>query len=453
MLRSLIIVCLLFSALAAPLHAQEPATAAAAEALTDFPDNLPRNPQLLQVYSVQALQEGQHEEFVRILKFARTLRPDDPQLMAQLVAGYALLNDKPNAYSIMLRMQRQGLSFDFDQIEQTASIRSTEVYKHINTLLKQLGQPVGDATAAFTLPATATMPETIAWDAANQQLIIGTVRDGQLLQLSRDGQPQTQAPALDNEGLWAIFGLAVDNERQRLWVSSTAVGQWNGYKASDYGLSSLTAFDLKNGQPISTHRLVPDGEPHGLANLALGNDGSVYVADSRQPMVHVLRPGEEQLQTLFHNPSLTSIRGMAYDPQRQLLYLADREAGIGIWNDADQKLYRLINNDDQNVTGIDGLSLWNGQLIIVQNGINPNRVMRLELTEDGLRIARHQVLAAALESFAGPSYGTVAGDEFYLLGANHWGAYDINGQRLPGTRVDAVPVIRIALKEADAAEE
>lgn len=426
---------------------QQPAAAEGQNTALSIPAQLPDHMPSLKLYSLEAFKRGQYADFVRVLEHARTLRPDDPHLMAQLVVGYAQTGQKAAAYTLMIQMQRQGLAFDFDQIPQTEPIRSTQVYDHINKLLKTATQPYGFAETAFTLPESTVMPEALAWDNQRKQLFVGDVREGQIARLDADGQAVT--PAIDTSKLWSIFGLAVDSERDTLWVSSTAVGQWRPYKEADYGLAALVAFDLNTGQEKQRYQLIPDGKPHGFGNLTVAKDGSVYVADSRQPMVHVLKPGSQQLEKLFFSTQFTSLRGLAYNDDAQLLYVADRELGIAMWSIADQQLYRIHKPDTLNLSGLEGINYWNGHLFAIQNGIEPARVLQIRLGEDGRSIEQDAPMVAALDTFDGPSYGAVAGNELFFFAANHWPAFDLQGKRLPGTHINPVPVLKLPLARLD----
>lgn len=448
----LMLLCATLLQIMSPAHVQAQSTEQAGTAAenTDtasqevpVPAQLPQHIPTLKVLALETFANNQLHDFVRILEHARTLRPDDPDLMAQLVIGYGQLDQKAAAYTIMIQMQRQGISYDFDAIPQSEPLRGTQVYDHLNKLLKNAAQAYGAADMAFTLPKTAIMPETLAWDAKSDHFFVGTVREGEILRLNRAGE--AQQPAIDTEGLFAIFGLAVDSQRNRLWVSTTAVGQWRPYREQDYGRAELVSFDLSTGKRLNSYRLIPDGKPHGFGNLSIAADGSVFVADSRQPMVHVLRPGSDEIKALFISTEFTSIRGLAMNDEDGLLYIADRELGIAMWSENDQQLYRLHKPETLNLSGLEGINYWNHHLIAIQNGINPSRVIQIRLEDNGRGIVQEAPLVAALDSFDGPSYGAIAGNQLFFFAANHWPAFDIKGQRLPGTHVNPVPVLSIAL--------
>ncbi|NQV86034.1 MAG: hypothetical protein HQ492_03055, partial [Woeseiaceae bacterium] len=64
------------------------------------------------------------------------------------------------------------------------------------------------------------------------------------------------------------------------------------------------------------------------------------------------------------------------------------------------------------------------ELIVIQNGVRPNRVSALKLSEFGLAIASSRLLAANLEQFDEPTLGVVRGDDFYFVANSHWNRFD-----------------------------
>mgnify|MGYP006196815905 CR=1 FL=1 len=66
-----------------------------------------------------------------------------------MVRAYAMMDKPTSAYHYMLKMQQQGLSYDFDQLEETTNLHGTEVYDYINDLLIRAGNAAGEADPAF----------------------------------------------------------------------------------------------------------------------------------------------------------------------------------------------------------------------------------------------------------------------------------------------------------------
>jgi len=97
------------------------------------------------------------------------------------------------------------------------------------------------------------------------------------------------------------------------------------------------------------------------------------------------------------------------------MYVADREMGILVADIKGGRAGTLALPDNFNIGGIDGLYLWDNHLIIIQNGIKPQRVMRLKLDASGTRVEAVRPLAVAQAEFDYPSFGTMKGNELYYF--------------------------------------
>ena len=108
---------------------------------------------------------------------------------------------------------------------------------------------------------------------------------------------------------------------------------------------------------------------------------------------------------------MVSMRGVAMQPDGRIMYLADREMGIMVVDIEGGLTGPLQLPPNLNLGGIDGMYLWENRLIIIQNGIKPQRVMRLQLDASGTRVESAQPLAVAQPDFDYPSFGTIKGKD------------------------------------------
>jgi hypothetical protein len=72
-----------------------------------------------------------------------------------------------------------------------------------------------------------------------------------------------------------------------------------------------------------------------------------------------------------------------------------------------------------NIGGIDGLYFWDNHLVMIQNGIKPQRVMRLQLDSSGTKVTAVRPLAVSQPEFDFPSFGTLKGNELYFFANSH----------------------------------
>ena len=111
------------------------------------------------------------------------------------------------------------------------------------------------------------------------------------------------------------------------------------------------------------------------------------------------------------------------------MYIADREMGILVVDLKGDRAGKLAIPETLNIGGIDGLYLWKNHLIIIQNGVQPQRVMRLQLDASGTKVESVRPLAVAQTDFDFPGYGVIKDTGLYYFDHSQW--IDKAGQLKP----------------------
>jgi hypothetical protein len=284
--------------------------AAQTETAEELPDNVPA----LLVKANSAYAAKDYMTYRKVLQRISSMRPNNSEYMYQLVIAHALLDEKRQAYDLMLRMQRHGLSYDFTKTDSTANIRGTEVFDYVNDLMVMAGEPIGESELAFTLPDSVAFPETISWDESRQKFLIGTLAEGSILAVGEDGQITELLKADGENGMWAVFDILVDQARNRLWVTSAAVPVFSGFDAVDKGRSALFEFDLKTLELIRRYPVPVDGRPHILGSMALGPKGDIFIVDRVLPIIYRKSADEQKLKAVMASRDMISMRGIAIHP-------------------------------------------------------------------------------------------------------------------------------------------
>lgn len=372
-----------------------------------------------------AYNAGDTEAWVAATEKLHALRPFNQDFMTHLIQGYAQTGQTSKAFNMMLLMQQQGLAADWSQFEELEDMRQHNLYEHLADLMQKAGEPFGQAQAHLfaTVPGRISMPEAMAYDTNTDRLFIGTVREGSIYVTDDEGADgwSVFADVESVPDLMAVFGLAIDEERNHLWVATGMASQYRFYRQSAFGRAALIKLDLDTGAHISTHRLIPDGRAHLLGAITVASDGTVYATDSLMPLVYHLPPDADHPRVFFGSAALTSLRGLALNEALNKLYIADYEQGVMVLDTSGgQQAWRLAIPETLNLGGIDGLYLSGNYLVAIQNGISPERVVRLELGADGLGVVAVAPIVAALESFDAPTYGAMDGSELYFFANSHW---------------------------------
>ncbi len=368
----------------------------------------------LEENSRQSYADGKYVRYYVANMKLHELRPYEPRYLENIVAACALVGRKRTAYHYLLQMQQQGLANDLSKNPDTESLRNTEVWEYLNGLMIDAGAPNGKGDVIFTLPAEQSSPVAISWDESRGLFLVGIESSGAVVALSGDGSGQVLIEANDENGLWAIRGLFADNENNRLWVSSAAVPAFSAYKDVDKGRGALFEFDLKTLELKGRFDLPLDGQIHELGPIAVSGDGDIYVAGLAQPIVFRKTAKGQHLEPFMGINDFIGIRDLAVSPDGKL-YIADSAMGILVVDVLEQTSVMLAVPDNLNLGAISGLFYSKGNLVMIQNGFQPQRIIRLELGANGSVVTESTPLAIALAEFDRPAFGTIKGEDVYYF--------------------------------------
>jgi hypothetical protein len=396
----------------------------------------------LEEQSAKAFEEGQHRRALEINQQLRDQRPFNVKYQVDVVRAAGLLDEKSIAYEQMLKMTRQGVAYDFNQTDDTLNIRKTELYAYLNDLMLETMVPAGDAFVQFTLPGEAVDFRSITWDSTRERFLIGTAKEGKVLAVSMEGEAEVLLQADDRNGLWSIGGIHADSEKNRLWISTTATPDFAAFKPADQYRAALVEFNLETLELIGTYFLPVDSLPHELGGIAVTDEGHVYVVDRATPIVYLKAPEEDRIAGFVSSKELVSLRDVTVTPDNSRIFVSDSAKGIFVVDPVAQQAYMLSGPADTNFGGIEGIEYALGELLIVQGGLQPQRLMRLKL--DGAASAAEALIpmAVAIKEYDHPGLATLQGGNLYYL-ANTGGKNDGAGAVVMRTPVaqgsDIVP--------------
>jgi hypothetical protein len=392
-------------------------------------------------------QSGDIERLTWSLEHLTELLPNSGDDKLALAVLYAGQGEKSKTYDLLLRMQQQGFGYDLADDARFAKVSDTEVWDYVVANLKANLKTFGKGHVAFSLPRGDTLFESLAWDPVRKQFLAGSVRQGSISRVSKDGSLEPFITRSKANGLWSVYAMAVDAARHRLYVASTASVYLEKFAQADYGKAGVFAFDLSSGKLLDKYLLEPDGKPRTLSSIAVGANGEVFAADGVRNEIYRLDGGK--LKLLLANPRLTSVRGLAVSGDGHYLYFADYALGI-LGVDLRQGTGFSLNYDPASLVlgGIDGLYWYDGNLIAIENGMSPPRVMRLRLTDDGHGVTKVMPLDAANPAFTLPTYGTVVGDSLFFIANSQKNQYGDYGDPKDVTKLQPVHVFESNLRFA-----
>jgi DNA-binding beta-propeller fold protein YncE len=249
----------------------------------------------------------------------------------------------------------------------------------------------------------------------------------------------------DRSDLAPVLGVRVDTARNSVWITTSALPNVPGFRAADSANASLLRIDLAS-RTIRQRFDVPwRSGGHVLGDLAVGTDGSVYVTDSKQPVIYRLKPGAASLDEL-RSPLFYSLQGIAPTPDGKLLYIADYSLGLLRMDLATGTVVALANPANGTAVGCDGIAWFDGDIIAVQNGVEPARVVRLVPDTAANRLLRVEVVDQNVAVADEPTIGTILGGEFIYVANSQWAKFTDDARRETERPLTAPIALRVPLR-------
>jgi len=365
----------------------------------------------------------QQEKFPAMLLAARravALRPRLPGALFNLSLAKVLNHDFGGSLQTLETLADMGVDFGATELAEFEALKALNEWAAYEAKVVALFAPSGDAEVVATYAESKFVPEGIAVD-GDGRLLIGSIHSGELVRLSA-----TPEVLIEKGSGWSIFGMRFHADGS-LWFASAAVPQLAGV-GEDEGKTGLFRLDPSSGEITRASILPQYSESQVLGDLIIADHNTLYATDSLTGAIYRYYIDSNEFETLVQRGKLGSPQGLVLDASGKLLYVADYTSG----------LYRVAVNGgsmekvplpaDVSDYGIDGLYRYGDELIVIQNGSRPHKVVALQLGNDGTEVVGSRLLAANLEAFDEPTLGVVHGDDFYFVANSHWNRFDRHNQ-------------------------
>ena len=335
------------------------------------------------------------------------LTPDHPDILISVARAHAAAGNKDQSLAMLGDAVRRGAALDPVRFTEFKLLVGDARFGALVAGAKQNLTPVGKTERFARLPEGES--EGVAYDPVSKRFFAGTGK-GELLAIGQDGAVSTFA---SGGGLRQILGIKVDAARRLVWLIS---GRYPEPDApADSGTGGIRAYNLDSGAIVTTIEVDERPVLHGFNDLALADDGTVYVTDTNRNSVYKLVPGGKTLELLLQDSRMTFPNGIVLTPDQRTLYVTHVE-GISAVDVKTGARKQLSVPADASVNSIDGLLLHKGHLYAVQNSPYLDRIVGIALSPDGHAVER--VWTVSSHTPAGLSHTTAAigGDHLYMVG-------------------------------------
>lgn len=374
-------------------------------------------------YYEQAMEAYEHKKYISYadnLKKAIEAGGNHPVLYYRLAGAYALLGMQKDSFVWLKKLADLGLSLPAAEDEDFASIKDTPEFKTAVLLFDKNMTPTSNSKMGFTIPEKDFMAEGIAYDPVEDLFYAGSILKRRIISINRQGVIKEFSSSED--GLWCVLGMSVDAKRRTLWVSTAAISELPGF-GENKGRSGIFQYDLKTGKLVRKYLIADTTEVHVLGDVIVDSKGNVFCTDSNTPAIYRIRSGGSDLEVFMGPELFRSPQGLCLSQDEKTLFVADYSRGI-FAIDAESKASRKLPPPANSViVGIDGLYMFQNSLIATQNGVTPNRVLRLYPNSDFSRIESVKILESNNKVFGEPTLGTIVNGWFYYLANSQFGQY------------------------------
>jgi len=352
---------------------------------------------------------GDFEGFTESLETALRLNPASYATRYNLACGYAKTGRNAEALTLLGELTRARIDFGMAQDDDLASLRDSEEFLRLVAELESNTKPISNSSLRVTVEQFGLMPEGIAIDQYTDRLFFGSMRTGDIYVVDTQGVLSRFA-AVQHQGKLAALGLTVDASRNLLWAVGASIFEVEGFDAEAAHRSGVFGFDLTTGE--LKHEYMAEDSVDGLNDVAIAPNGDLYVSGG---VLHVIRAGGDEMVPLATTPEVIGSNGVTMSPDGKTLFLSSYPVGIVAVDLSSGALRLLDSPQDKPLYGIDGLYWYQGDLIGVQNGVRPWRLVRMTLNDGASAVTDVRMIEFANDSIT-PMTGAIVGHEIHYIG-------------------------------------
>jgi hypothetical protein len=336
-----------------------------------------------------------------------------PGVTVGLARGYAQTGQPARAIALLRELAASGIVRPIATDSLLAPLQSAPGWSDVVQAFAANGGARGRGTQLFTIADTTFAAEDIAYDARRKRVLISSLAKRTVAEVGPDGQLR---PFLETDGpVWGVFALGIDAARDRLWVTTAADEPRLGLAAGEKPRAAILRVALATGIVERRYDLPSDGTRRIPGDLAVSRDGDVAVGDARSGALYYIRRDRDSLETLVPDGGLLGPQQPAFAPDGRTVLVADYPRGIAAVDRRSGQVRMLTHPRSIVVTGIDGLIWLDAHTLAgIQNGVVPNRVIRITV-DDALRsITRTEVLLQG-DLLPDPTHATVIDGALHVI--------------------------------------
>ncbi|WP_421774022.1 hypothetical protein [Gracilimonas sp.] len=368
----------------------------------------------------EALKKGDVQTFRESMERANKLRPNHPVIMYNLAKGHMLNNENRQAFQALAVLIHFYASPAILDTLEFSVLKKLPEWEQLTKAVSEKQRTTTTSEVVFEFDKPGFHPEGITYDGETGDFYLTDIREGWIYKFNPNRQELELLVDLKESGFWSALGVAIDPvDSDVLWVTTSVMPQFSDYHEEIDGKSAVLKISKKNGRIINSYE---PGSERILGDLTITKDGSVYITDSRNPVVFTI-DSNDVLKVAFQHEEWWNLQGLAFSDDEKYLYLSDYITGVYSIEISSGTIQPIMEENEW-LRGGDGIYLKGGILTVLQNGTTPKRVAQIQLDDKGKAIAETLAFPdQAREDINEPTLGTWVNNDLYYIGNSPWGYY------------------------------
>jgi sugar lactone lactonase YvrE len=407
-----------------------------------------------------------------LIEIGKEMPAITPTYALRMASVETHLGNKAAALQWMERYAAMGLTYDLAGDDDLKPLLSEAGWKKIAAQMEQHAAQVMHADEVCTLPIVDLMPEDITFDKTSGTFIVSSIQHHSLYRVSlpkgsdspkgskvsENSKSDCEAKELPLEAQakhWPVMAVSFDPARKLVWMTLSAMPGFSGFPKEDDGKTALLAVDPRDGKVVRRFDLEAGG-PAVLGDMSVTADGTVYVSDSLGGGVYRVA-GNANLE----KAKLEKIADGLFSPQTPVLaadgkrlLVPEYPLGIAVIDlTGTGNVTELRHPDNVAVTALDGMHLVGDSLIGVQNGTEPEHIVRFRLNHAQTEIESAEVIEQSTPRLGEPTHAIAVDGWVYVLANVGWDKIDDRGKLKEGASFTSPVLLRFLAKGAGRSPE
>ncbi len=362
---------------------------------------------------MKALDAHDQAGALEALARAQTFIPDSPSIFLLKAQTFLAQNRRDQAHAELVAYEKRGYVVDLKKNPDLAAAWDGE----LDTLQAANTATVGQMHVAATVPGF-MLGQGLA--ASDDHLYMSGVHDGSITAISADGVK----PLMTFRPGVAAYGMGMHGGN--LWAATAASRQTKGYEAKAGIHSKIVVINPANGAVTNSFA---DAKERTFGHILMGRD-DLYAADTDHGEVLRLNGYTGKLQVLVPEGYFDTPQAMAEKDDASALIVSDFIAGLYRIDLAHGQLTHLKPPAGGSLLGLSQLVRYGNDLIGIETGFKPNRVVRLHMAPDWSAVQSEEVLLRSDDLLAQPTGAVIDGDHFVFVAKSQWSNLDDRGNAL-----------------------